>query len=588
MDYELRIRQAPERDVQEYMQVLGISRILASCLINQGIDIDTAEAILDINYDGIHQPLAIKDIGTAALLLHDYLVRPKAVIYVFADYDADGITSAAIACKGLHKLKESINPEGDVKILYYVPERAEGYGLSVAFAESLCKTQDPDYPYLVVTVDNGITAKPAVDILKAGGIEVLVTDHHQPDFENGLTPIDQCLCIDPHLEPYSDGELLAGCGVILNVLQATEEICGLDHSITDSLHYLAAIGIIGDMMKIDIYHACLVQSGLAQLNAVPSVLWVDEMKRHTKIPKFTAKDIGFTLAPILNSCGQMGHANWAIQLLLSTDTEEIRRMADKIHTLYEDNRDETKSLKQAAERDIASYIGEHRFILYPLRTEHTGLASKVATHLGKQIGLPIILWTENQENAKEELLKGSARNDTAIPAMQFVKEAVAAGLLGSAEGHKYAFGVSLYRSKLKELQEFLDQTMIEYEKKVGPCKPSSSTLSVDCIISSGDINVKNMRDIEQIPFAKNLEAPVVMVRGATIKNVKVSQNNPKNVCYTVQSAGSMRPIDIWAWNIKPDQYKPGIHTKIDLVGTIERNFMRPDYATLNVMDINCY
>ena len=590
MDYQITLHEAPEAEIREYMRDLGISRILASCLINREISIGTAETILNLDYEGLNRPLQIKNIEAAAQLIKTYLEKPKSIIQIFGDYDTDGVTSTAIACKALYKLAKITGSKADA--WYTIPERKDGYGISQEFAEEFKEIarREPDTEFLVMTVDNGITLGPVVTSLQQEpNIRVLVTDHHEPDFEHGLTPVNECLCVDPYLETNSEGMLLAGCGVIFNVLRQVEDLYGLDHSITDSLYYLAAIGTIGDMMSIDVYHACLIQAGLAQLNAHPSLLWVDEIKRLTHTPLFTAKDIAFTLAPIINSCGQMGHASWAIRMLMSTDEEEIRQITDKIHTEYKLNKEATKELKARAEEEIETdYLGKHLFILYPLHTDHPGLTSKVATHLGKTLGVPIILWAETEENKEEELIAGSARNDTAIPVLQIVREAVSAGLVQSAEGHKYAFGVKLYRSKLKELQEFLDYKVQEYVNRTGGLKPVIKHLDVDCVISTSEISVANMLDIAKIPFAKNLEAPVVMIRGAFIKNVHASKNNPKNLCYTIQSPGAARAVDIWAWNIKPDQYKEGQHTKADLVGTIERNFMKPDYATLNVIDVRTY
>ena len=590
MDYQITVREAPEMEVREYMRDLGISRILASCLINRELSIGTVETILNIDYEGLNRPLRIKNIEAAANLIKSYLDKPNTIIQVFGDYDTDGITSTAIACKALYRLAEAIG--SDIDVWYAIPERKDGYGISAEFAEEFKEEtrKRPDTEFLVITVDNGITLGPVVvNLQQESNIKVLVTDHHEPDFEHGLTPINECLCVDPYLESDSEGMLLAGCGVIFNVLREVETLYGFDHSITDSLYYLAAIGTIGDMMSIDVYHACLIQAGLTQLNAKPSLLWVDEIKRLTKTPMFTAKDIAFTVAPIINSCGQMGHAAWAIEMLMSVDEEMIRKIVDTVHTEYRLNKETTKELKAQAELEIEKeLLNQHQFILYPLHTDHPGLASKVATHLGKTLGVPIILWAETEENKDEETIAGSARNDTAIPVLQIVRDAVSAGLVQSAEGHKYAFGVKLYRSKLNELQAFLDQKVQEYINRTGGLKPIIKVLEVDCLISTSEISVANMLDIAKIPFAKNLEPPIVMIQGALIKGVHSSKNNPKNVCYTVQSPGSAKSVDIWAWNIKPDQYKEGQHTKIDLIGTIERNFMKPDYATLNVIDLRTY
>ena len=592
MNYEWQLRTAPEPKVREYMQELGISRIMAAGFINQSLSIDAVDVIFNNNYDGIYHPLAIARIHDAAMLIKEYLDKPDSAIQIFADYDTDGITSAAILTKGLLRILDALYPAKDMSIMYTIPERKDGYGLSVKFAEqfvSMARDRQ-DTEFLVITVDNGITAKPAIDILlQEPNIRVLVTDHHEPDYENHLTPTEDCICVNPHLNPDGPGHLLAGCGVIFNVLQELEELYGLDHDITSSLLYLNAIGTIGDMMEDDLYNVCIKGYGITQLNAEEPAAWVKKVHEKTGINWFTTKDIGFTISPMINSCGQMGHAVLAYQMLISSEPKEVAELVDRVYDIYLENRAETKYAREMAEADIMeNYIGRHKFILYPMQTDHPGLVSKVATHLSKQIGLPLILWGETQENANEEVVAGSARNDTAIPIMIYMREAVRNGLAESAEGHSYAFGVKLIRSKLRELQDFLDAKIIDYEEKHNGIIVQSRNLLIDCVISTDEINAANMQNLERFPFGKSYPAPVVLIQGARIIKTSTSKNNPKNICYTIQSPGARYPIDIWAWNIKPEEYKAGEHTKIDMVGTIERNFMKPKYATLNVIDLRTY
>ena len=593
MSYNWQIQTAPDASVREYMRELNTSRILASALIRNKVSIEMAGMIFDPdNYDGIFDSLSIQNIQEAAALLKEYLEKPNAMIQVFADYDTDGITSATIACKGLQQIVANVYQGRNIEIGYYIPERKDGYGLSVDYAKALVEKANNAYAdreILVVTVDNGITAKPAVDILQAQpNIRVLVTDHHLPDYENNLTPDKDCICVDPQTGSQETGKFLAGCGVIFNVLQALESLYGLKHHpATVSLYYLAAIGTIGDMMNMDLYNACLVQAGLGQLNREDTLPWVNWLKDKAGIPRFTTKDIAFTVSPMINACGQMGKASLAFDLLVSEKPDEMLELVSEVYKVYQTNKNETKDIREQAEIDIlTNYVPKHPFVMYPLRTDHPGLASKVATHLAKQVPAPIILWAETEENAEEEIIAGSARNDTSLPVLPILREAVKEGLVNSAEGHAYAFGIKLYRSKLPQLQEFLDKKVRSYGHDIGA--DMSKKLVVDCVITTDEINVKNMRDIERFPFAKNLAAPVVMIQGARICKAKASKNNPKNICYTIQSPGTIYPIDIWAWNIKPDEYDPNTHTKIDMVGTIERNFMKPDYATLSVIDLRTY
>ena len=589
MQYEWKIYSPNETDVQRYIDELGISRILASKLVNQNISTDAAANIIEANYNYIKDPLNIINIEDAAKKIYEYLQKDKAIIQVFGDYDCDGITSTTILCRSLEELSKKINPEANLSIWRHIPEKVEGYGLSSSFADRFLNIANamPDFRFLLITVDNGITTKPVVEKLQtANNVEVLVTDHHLPDYENDVTPTS-CICVDPHMREDDEGKLLAGCGVIFNVIRKLEDIAGLDHEISDKYIYLVAIGTIGDMMMINTYHACLIQIGLNVINSVKCPLWLQIAKNNLEIRKVTAKDIAFSIAPLINSCGQMGNARLALEALMLDDRELVSAKMEKIYYIYAENKKETKETKAVAENDIENNYTDDKFILYPMSSQYPGLVSKVATHLGKKTGVPLIVWNESEDEEKSEIISGSARNDSKIPAMKFAKEAVANGLLESAEGHTYAFGIKMIRSKIPELKEFLNKKAKEYIEKFGDL-PAKKDLKIDCCASTKDINETNMIDIEKIPFIKNLEAPVVIIKDATIKDVYYAKNNPKNVKYTIQSEDSSNPIEIWAWDVKPKEYDPNVHTKIDIVGNIERNFMRPDRATLNVIDLKCH
>jgi len=574
----------------EYMQQLNVSKILASKLIHKNMSIDVALWILEHSYEFIDEPIYMQNMDRAAALLSEYILKKKAVIMIFGDYDTDGLTSTTILCRALTQISSQLNPDGEIELYYHVPERAEGYGLSVKFAEGFCEIakRQPDVPHLLITVDNGITAKPAVDILQtAPNMEILITDHHLPDYENNLTP-EHCICVDPNIEENSPGKCLAGCGVIFNLLRYLENMLRLEHDVTDSLLYLAAIGTIGDMMDINLYHACLIVQGMDQINSAFCPLWLQRMKELAKLQKVTSKSVSFSISPFLNSCGQMGDAKIALRMLLCDDPEKIQQYVDAIYAIYNENHIMTKQAKDKVAEEIENLLKEgHKIILYPMQTEHPGIVSKVATSIGKMFGIPIIMWGETKENAKDELVAGSARNDTGFPIMNMAKEAVKMGLLNHAEGHKYAFGVGILRSKVAELQKFMDDKLQAYEKKYGD-QAVVYNKNIDCIISTKDVNVANMVDLERFPFCRNLEAPIVMIKGAAIKNVRVSSYNTRNLEYTIQSPDSSYPVSIWAWNINPEQYDKTKHTKIDMIGTIERNFMKPNYATIQVMDLYCY
>ena len=578
MEYEWKINTPSEESLEG---CLSKNSLMSIALYNRGIPLDQARNIVADPYSGFTDPLNLKNAHAAAELIKKFIDKKDGKICIFADYDADGITSAAIAVQCLNYFHAYFKPDEDWMAYCHVPEREDGYGISEEWCQKLVNSIPEEAEnILVLTVDNGITKKPSIDILLEAGFTALVTDHHRSDNENHMTP--NCICVDPQDDPSEVGIHLAGCGVIFNVMRHFEN-CYMngDHTITDRCVCLMAIGTVGDMMKMDYYHGCVVSWALQQMNNKKCPAWLSELLTLQKIEVATAKSIGFSIAPFLNACGQAGNANLALDIILEPDVMTREGLMRQAFGLYNAVKNITKKEKAKAEEAVKELgLDKHAVIIYCVETDFPGIVGKIAYHLSELTNKPAICYRDTGE----PVLKGSSRNvNETIPFYDILKDAQRQGIVIAANGHSHALGCEFLKDRIDEVVEFVDNqinSMIRTGKSTFMFKKE---LSVDKVITPDDVTMKNIKAIECFPFTNNWKEPSVCIMDAELIKVTTSQNNAKNVCYTVHNSKG-KNVEFWAWNIRPNSYDKDKHTKISLIGTLSRDFRNEQKPMFNVVD----
>ena len=355
-------------------------------------------------------------------------------IAVYGDYDVDGVTSTA--------LMYSYLSDKGADVIYSVPEREEGYGMSISAVDRLAA----EGVKLIVTVDNGINANDEVEYAKKSGIDVVVTDHHLPMNE---LPNAEAV-VDPHrLDCPSQFKDYAGAGVAFKVICALEEASGEEMA----LRYgdLAAVGTIADVMPLCGENRLIVKNGLPLVeNGREGFLAIIEAAGLSSRP-FTSSSVSFGIGPRLNAAGRIGSCERAVRLLLTNDKEEAYELAREIN---EDN-----VRRQQTEREIfdsavkiieeKGYYND-RIIVVCGDGWHGGVIGIVASRICERYGKPaFVLSVENGE------ANGSARsigNFSVFDALTATKD-----ILLRFGGHARAAGMSvetekvdLFRKKINE------------------------------------------------------------------------------------------------------------------------------------------
>jgi len=385
--------------VQALSRQHQVPELVARILLNRGLaqaqDID---AFLDPALNQLLPPAGLRDLPEAAARLARAVADRETVI-VYGDYDVDGLTATAVLRHFLENL--------GAKVVSYIPNRlTQGYGLHApALTELAAKAR------VLVTVDCGISNAPEVAQARAQGLEIIVTDHHEPPPE--LPPA--LAVINPKRPDCSYAfKELAGVGVALNLVLGLRA-CLRDQgwfagraepNIKDYLD-LVALGTAADVAPLIGMNRILVSHGLKVLSESKRP-GIQALKEVAGLPtgQISLRDVVFKLAPRINAAGRMGQARAALELLLTEDINQARQLARVLDRLNKERQDEQGAILAAAEDQIQRQ-GFHNRPALVLAEDgwHAGIIGIVAAKLAERYHRPVALLT--QENG---LGRGSARS----------------------------------------------------------------------------------------------------------------------------------------------------------------------------------
>ncbi|HEY3206934.1 MAG TPA: DHH family phosphoesterase, partial [Gaiellaceae bacterium] len=373
------IRPCPSSEVLRLARELGISELTAAVLVRRGYrEPDAARAFLAAERPH-HDPFLLGDMAAACERVRG-AVAAGTHICVHGDYDVDGICATALAVLTLRELGADVS--------WHLPSRFdEGYGVSAATIGRLAG----DGVGLVLTVDCGITAVSEVAEAKALGLDVVVTDHHRPGDELPDCPV---VATRPSAYPFPE---LCGTGVVVKLAEAL----GVD--VTRHLD-LVALATIADVVPLVDENRALAAAGLlalartqnAGLQALMAAAGVDPAA-------VDAGAVGFRLAPRINAAGRLGHPGIALDLLLTEDRDEAKRLAGELERLNRDRQAvEERIVREAVARVEEWPEATQRRRGYVLADEgwHEGVIGIVASRLVERFHRPVVLIAGGDETWK--------------------------------------------------------------------------------------------------------------------------------------------------------------------------------------------
>ena len=413
------LRPCPHEVQAELVSALGVSELTAGVLVRRGYtDPESARSFLAGELPP-HDPFLLGDMRGACDRIRA-AIRDGKRVCVHGDYDVDGIAATALAVLLLRELGADVE--------WHLPSRFdEGYGVR---AETLARLAD-DGCGLVLTVDCGITAVEEVAEAKARGLEVIVTDHHRP---GDALPDCPVVATRPSEYPFPE---LCGTGVVYKLGQALH---GVDSDIPKRHLDLVAMATIADVVPLLDENRTLATAGLRVLARTQKPGLQALMRASGVDPAAVdAGAVGFRLGPRINAAGRLGHPRAALELLLTGDADEARRLAQQLEELNQERQAvEGRILREAVATVDAWPEADKRRRAYVVAGEdwHEGVIGIVASRLVERFNRPVVLIAGGEGD-----WKGSGRS---IPAFDLHGGlAACADLLGRWGGHRAAAGLSI-------------------------------------------------------------------------------------------------------------------------------------------------
>ena len=412
---------------------LGLSPVVARLLAIRGHhDPEAAERFLRPSLSHLQDPWKLTDLAPAVDRLLGAVARRERIV-VHGDYDVDGVTSTVILRRALELLG------GDVT--HFIPERLrDGYGLQPATIERL----QADGARVIVSVDCGIRAPEAARRARELGVDLIITDHHEPD-----TELPQALAVvNPkrHDCGYPDKHL-AGVGVALKLVQGLCQKAGRDGWL-QAFVKIAAIGTLADVVPLVGENRVIAKLGLEQLTRGPHKVGLRALLDVSGLAGKTidAYHIAFMVAPRVNAAGRMASADLATRLLLASDealAEEAQALAQQLDAENTKRRSEEQEIVAAAKKAVENDpdVGAHTVLVVAGEGWHRGVIGIVASKLVDAYYRPAIVLS-----IEHGVAHGSCRS---IPGFDVLGGLEAcAGLLDRFGGHKQAAGLQLDAAKI--------------------------------------------------------------------------------------------------------------------------------------------
>jgi single-stranded-DNA-specific exonuclease len=421
---------------------LHVSPTVARLLCIRGFDDpERAQRFLSPSFEHLHDPFALTGMREAIDRILAAIARRERIA-IHGDYDVDGVTSTVI----LRRVLELLGAD----VIHFIPERLrDGYGLQPATLARL----RAEGVHLAISVDCGIRAAEAATCAKAVGLDLIITDHHEPD---AVLP-DALAVINPkrHDCRYPEKNL-AGVGVALKVVQALCDKTGRS-SWLPAFVKVAAIGTLADVVPLTGENRVIAKLGLALLSKGPHKIGLRALLEATGLAgrELDSYHIGFVLAPRVNAAGRMSTPDIAARLLLASDegmADEARELAEQLNAenlrRQQEEADILAAAQSAAEADPA--IGSRTVIVVAGEGWHRGVIGIVASKLVDRFHRPAIVIS-----LEGELAHGSCRS---IPCFNMLGALESCPeLMTRFGGHRQAAGLTMAASNVPQLRARINE-----------------------------------------------------------------------------------------------------------------------------------
>ena len=477
---------------------LGVSPVVARLLCQRGLgDPEMAGRFLNPSLDHLHDPMMLADMGVAVDRIMAAIAR-KERIAVHGDYDVDGVTSTVILRRALEML--------GADVVHFIPERLkDGYGLQPAAIERL----HADGVALVVSVDCGIRGADAARRARELGVDLIITDHHEPDTE--LPPALAVINPKRHDCSYPD-KYLAGVGVAFKLVHALCRRAGRE-SLVQGFIKIAAIGTLAVVVPLVGENRVIAKLGLDLLSRGPHKVGLRALLDVSGLTGKTIDSyhISFMLAPRVNAAGRMSTPDIATRLLLAADetmAEEARQLAMQLDSENVRRQGEEAEITAAAKKIVQTDpdVGARTILVVAGEGWHRGVIGIVASKLVDAFHRPAIVLS-----VEDGVAHGSCRSFSRFDMLAALERC--AHLLTRFGGHKQAAGLTLDAARIRDLRLAVNAIA---DETLGP-DDLMPRLRIDGDLTFRGITGPVAAEIASLaPFGAGNPRPVFAARGVEI------------------------------------------------------------------------
>ncbi|HJR09462.1 MAG TPA: single-stranded-DNA-specific exonuclease RecJ [Pyrinomonadaceae bacterium] len=535
---------------------LGVSQVVAGLMVARGIETeDAAQKLLHPSFDQLHDPTLMLGMSDAVRRVLRAVDAGEQIL-IYGDYDVDGTTGTVVLRRALQLLGATTR--------FHVPHRfTEGYGIR----QDVLERAKADGCTLVISVDCGIRAHEPLEWARANGLDVIVTDHHLPDADEGAPPAFAVLNANQRGDTYPDKNL-AGVGVAYKLAHAVLRERGRESLIKGFLK-VVAIGTVADVAPLVGENRAIVALGLADIvNATnPGLRALMEVAGCGDGRDMRCSDLGFRLGPRINAAGRMDAARAVVELFETTDEGEARRLAEHLDAR---NRERQAMQRAITARAVAEYerSGDCSAVAVIAGDGwHRGVIGLAASRIAEKLARPCVVISLDGDGTGH----GSARSVENYHLLDGLT--ACADLFETFGGHAQAAGLTIRRENIPELRRRLHEHASKF-LTVG-ADDCATTIKVDAELPTSALTLTLADELERLePFGAQWPRPIFLSRDVrVVKEARVLKE--RHLKFEIAAGDESRPLEVLWWGgAEEAAATPRAGDRIELAYAVETNIWR--------------
>ena len=547
------------KEVSNIKEKYNLTDLLTHILVSRNIIEDKQiKVFLEPTRNDFYDPFLLPDMEKAVNRIIK-AIDNKEKIVIYGDYDVDGITSVCV-------LKQFLEDRG-IEAGFLIPNRLEeGYGLN---KEAIQKIAAEKYD-LMITVDCGISGIEEVNFANSLGIEIIITDHHEPleILPDAVAVIDAKIKTNQY--PFNQ---LAGVGIVFKLIQALSKKLNLEDK--EYLKYLdlVCIGTISDIVPLIDENRVIAKLGLKLVDKTKNI-GLRTLMNSLGYQEINSITVSFGIAPRINACGRMGHAQEALALFLTKDIKEALQLTDRLNEYNRIRQEiEKKIYEDAMKKMKDENCTEKNAIVIAGENWHHGVIGIVASRITDLYFKPSLLICMD-----DNVGKGSGRS---VPGFDLHRALCQTSqFLEKFGGHAMAVGLSLQRNQFESFK-------IAFENYAKQCHVDQMIpiLNIDKQVTEKELTIQNVKDLKKLePYGESNPCPLFLFKNLRIDSIR-SLTEGKHMKLTLKTDNNML-ITAMGFNMGYRAEEFLIGDKIDIVGTLEINvFNGLESIQFNLKDI---